>query len=164
MKILVGRANRKAAALVEMAIVLTILLTLTFGIIEFGMMIKAYLTVSNVAREGVRSSSLGSPTGVVDSRIISTTTALGLNSMYVTSVYQEYRTYTRATGVWSSWMTLGNTVDGTQNNAPNNDIYESQLRVRLVYTYHLVTGTMFTSIFGPSGTVALRTSMVMKRE
>ena len=160
----IWRAKPKAAALVEMAIVLMVLLTMTFGIIEFGMMMRAYLTIAEVARDGVRSAALGNPTGVVDSRIVNTTSALGLSSMDLTSVYQEYRTYAKATGVWSSWTTLGNTPDGTQNNAPNDATYESQVRIRLVYSYHLITGRLFAAIFGPSGLVSLNTSGVMKRE
>jgi len=160
----IWRAKPKAAALVEMAIVLLLLLTITLGIIEFGMMMKAYLTLSDVAREGSRSASLGSPTGVVDNRIIGTISTLGLRSLDLTDVYLEYRTYARATGYWSSWTTLGNTADGTENNAPNNDTYESQVRVRLVYGYRLVTGSFFAPIIGQGGTVSLKSSMVMKRE
>jgi len=49
------RMNRKkATAVVEMAVVLPLLITLLFGIIEFGWTFMAYQTIVNAAREGCR--------------------------------------------------------------------------------------------------------------
>jgi len=53
MRITVLRDNR-AQALVEMALVLTILLLLLSGIIEFGRVFSAQLIVSHASREGAR--------------------------------------------------------------------------------------------------------------
>ncbi len=44
----------KAAAVVEMAVVLPILLTILFGIIEFGWTFMVYQSITNAAREGCR--------------------------------------------------------------------------------------------------------------
>jgi hypothetical protein len=49
------------AAAVEMAIVLPLLLLLVFGIIDFGRMLNAQLTLSAAAREGARWAALGQP-------------------------------------------------------------------------------------------------------
>ncbi len=46
--------KRKAAAVVEMAVVLPILLTILFGIIEFGWTFMVYQSITNAAREGCR--------------------------------------------------------------------------------------------------------------
>lgn len=57
------RARDDGAAAVEMAIVLPILLILVFGIIDFGRMLNAQITLSAAAREGARWAALGQ-TGV----------------------------------------------------------------------------------------------------
>jgi Flp pilus assembly protein TadG len=59
---IVARENRDSgAAAVEMAIVLPLLLLLTFGIIDFGRMLNAQVTLSAAAREGARWAALGQP-------------------------------------------------------------------------------------------------------
>jgi Flp pilus assembly protein TadG len=50
-----GTSNRqRGAAMVEMAIVLPLLLLLVFGIIEFGRLYNAQVTLTHAAREGIR--------------------------------------------------------------------------------------------------------------
>ena len=46
--------SQKGQALAEMALVLPILLTLLFGIIEFGRIFGSYMVISNLSREGAR--------------------------------------------------------------------------------------------------------------
>ena len=46
--------NRKGAAVVELAVVLPLLLTLVFGIIEFGWVFMVRETLVNASREGCR--------------------------------------------------------------------------------------------------------------
>ncbi len=58
--------NERGSTLVEMALVTPLFLWFLLGIIEFGMMINAYVTVQHAAREGVR---LGI-TGADDSAIV----------------------------------------------------------------------------------------------
>lgn len=48
------RAQRRGAAVVEMAVVAPLLLTLVFGIIEFSWMMSVQQTLTNAAREGCR--------------------------------------------------------------------------------------------------------------
>lgn len=59
-KVLRGRrrCSARGAAVVEMAIVAPLLLTLVFGIIEFGWVFMAYQTITNAAREGARTAVL----------------------------------------------------------------------------------------------------------
>lgn len=55
-------ARDRGAAAVEAALVLPLLLMLVFGIIDFGRMLNAQITVTEAAREGARAASLGSST------------------------------------------------------------------------------------------------------
>ena len=48
------RRDEEGAALVEFALVLTLLVMLTFGIIEFGRAYNAQVTLTHATREGVR--------------------------------------------------------------------------------------------------------------
>lgn len=55
------RSSRdRGAAAVELALLLPILLIIVFGIIDFGRMFHAQLTLTEAAREGARAESLGS--------------------------------------------------------------------------------------------------------
>ena len=58
--------RRRAAALVEMAMVLPIFVTVTLGIVEFGRAMMVAQLVTNAAREGAR---LGSLDGTVNSEV-----------------------------------------------------------------------------------------------
>jgi TadE-like protein len=53
-----GQRDRGAAA-VETAIVLPLLLMLIFGLIDFGRMLNAQITLTEAAREGARAAALG---------------------------------------------------------------------------------------------------------
>jgi hypothetical protein len=53
------RRSERGAAAVEMALVLPVLLFLVFGIIDFGRMLNAQITLTEAAREGARATALG---------------------------------------------------------------------------------------------------------
>jgi hypothetical protein len=53
-----ARRHDRGAATLELAIVLPVLISLTFGIIDFARMFNAEIQVSQAAREGVRLASL----------------------------------------------------------------------------------------------------------
>ena len=55
-------SGEHGAAAAEFAIILPILLTLTFGIIEFGFIFNAQLSLSQAVREGVRVGAIGDGT------------------------------------------------------------------------------------------------------
>jgi len=61
-----GRADR-GQSLAELAILLPIILILVFGIIDFGMGLRAYITVSQATREGARYAAVGNPAGAFTS-------------------------------------------------------------------------------------------------
>ena len=67
-----GSRRSRAAAIVEFAVVLPLLLTILFGIIEYGFVFMVRLTLQNAAREGCRVAVLGhmdSPYSEVTQRI-----------------------------------------------------------------------------------------------
>lgn len=53
-----GRTRDRGAAAVEFALVLPVLLILVFGIIDFGRMLNAQITLTEAAREGARATAL----------------------------------------------------------------------------------------------------------
>jgi len=76
---------RRGAAVVEMAVVLPLLLTLVFGIIEFGWTFMVYQNVTNAAREGCRVAVLaGSEDTDINERIDTFMGLVGLSDYDVT--------------------------------------------------------------------------------
>lgn len=65
-----GHGNQQGAAAVEMALVLPILLTLVFGIIEFGFVFNAQISLTQATREAVRLGAVGEPSvGAMEDRL-----------------------------------------------------------------------------------------------
>ncbi len=67
-----GHCRRRAAAVVEMAVVTPLLLTILFGIIEYGWVFMIKQSLTNAAREGCRVAVLQ---GATDSQITGTITS-----------------------------------------------------------------------------------------
>jgi Flp pilus assembly protein TadG len=75
------RNRGRAAAAVEMAIVTPILLTMLFGIIEYGWVFTVRQALTTAAREGARTAALpGSTVDEVEGRVADYLTPLGLSS------------------------------------------------------------------------------------
>lgn len=73
--------KRRAAAAVEMAIVTPILLTLLFGIIEYGWVFTVRQALTTAAREGARTAALpGSTLPEVEARVNQYMSQLGLTT------------------------------------------------------------------------------------
>ena len=53
----------RGQSLVELSMTLPILLILVFGIIDFGMGMRSYISLANSVREGARFASVGNPAG-----------------------------------------------------------------------------------------------------
>jgi Flp pilus assembly protein TadG len=149
----VSRDNR-GAALLEFAIVALLLLTLIFGIIEFGLLMKDYMVLNQAAREGARSASLGSPTSGITSRIQSTAATLKPANLTITL---QKRAMATSPGPWGA---LGNTTDGLHNDAQQGD----EVRAYLAYSHQLVTGSFFSWLFGGGTSVTIHGDMIMRRE
>jgi Flp pilus assembly protein TadG len=77
------RTNERGAAAVELALVLPILVTLLFGIIECGRYYNAKVTLTHAAREGARTLALGGTPGDAQARVVAT--AGGLSGVSVSA-------------------------------------------------------------------------------
>lgn len=64
------RSRRRASTVVEFAVISPLLITLLFGIIEFGWAFMVRQIVTNAAREGARVAAVQSPEGVNDAEIV----------------------------------------------------------------------------------------------
>lgn len=77
----IRRAPRRGAALVELALLMPLVLTLLLGIWEVGRMIEVQQAVSTAAREGGRQAATGTRTASqVQQAVLNTLTNCGLNS------------------------------------------------------------------------------------
>ncbi len=75
------RRQRRAAAVVEMALVTPILLSMLFGIIEYGWVFTIKQSLTNAAREGCRTATLqGSTDAQINSTVNTYLGATGLQS------------------------------------------------------------------------------------
>lgn len=81
--------NEKGQAVVEFAMILPLLLLLIMGIIQFGMMINAFLSIQNAAREGARAGCVGKSYIEVDSRIRAVTPTLNANDLSIVITPRE---------------------------------------------------------------------------
>jgi Flp pilus assembly protein TadG len=91
-------ANERGAALLEFALVAPILILLVFGIVEYGMFFKDYLTVSNATRAGARVGSAAGSNADADYQILqavkTAAAALpgGANSIEHVTIYRSATT------------------------------------------------------------------------
>ncbi|MCJ8009236.1 TadE/TadG family type IV pilus assembly protein [Lederbergia wuyishanensis] len=69
--------SQKGQSLVETALVLPILIMLLFGIVDFGRVFHAYLTLDHAGREAARDAAIGKEDFEINSKITSSTTSLG---------------------------------------------------------------------------------------
>lgn len=53
----------RAQSLVEFCLIIPVFLILVFGVIDFGMGLRAYITVAQATREGARFAAIGNPAG-----------------------------------------------------------------------------------------------------
>ncbi|MBI2723593.1 MAG: pilus assembly protein [Chloroflexi bacterium] len=61
------RKHERAQSLVEFSLIIPLFLILVFGVIDFGMGLRAYITVAQATREGARYASVGNPAGTFSS-------------------------------------------------------------------------------------------------
>ena len=75
--------NKKGQALVELALILPILLLLVFGVVEYGRIFAAYLTVTNGSREGARIATVGGTDTDIITSVKFRTSAMNLDGTKV---------------------------------------------------------------------------------
>ncbi len=137
----------------EFAIVSILLITLVFGIIEFGLLMKDYLTVNQAARDGARAAALGYTTTVIKQRVVAAAPSITINSANI--VLKTGAPNTNPSG----WAALGDGADG-HNNAVSGNL----ILVDVPYNHQLVTGSLFSAIFNGQTTITVHGSMAMGRE
>jgi len=133
------------AVLVEFAVVSMTLMVLVFGMAEYGLLISERLALQQAAREGARSAAIGETTSTVTTKVLNSAPSVPITSSNVTLEKQT------GSGGWGS---LGNTTDGTQNNAAFGDY----VRVTVRFNHSWVT-----KLFSTSPTVDTA-QMVSRRE
>lgn len=133
--------------IVEFAITLSLLLLILFGIIEFGLLMRSYITILHAAREGARAAALGATTSNIVNRVQNS--APGLSVSMVDLSYS-----TASTPNWGSATTLGNS--GSENNAPVGSL----VRVHVTYNYKFLTRYLLGGLKNKVYTI----DMVMRRE
>jgi Flp pilus assembly protein TadG len=71
-----GRKKERGQSMVEFVLVVPIFLVLVFGIVDFGMGIHAWLTVTNASREGARLGSVSGSASEIEARVRATSSQL----------------------------------------------------------------------------------------
>ncbi len=139
------RRRQRGAALVEFALVSSLLFLLLFGIIELGLLLGDQALVGAAAREGVRSAAVGDPVATAKSSAVSGGAGLPLSSANVVLETNA--------GNGGPWTVLGDF--GTNNSAASGTL----VRATVTYNHPLVTSYIFSG-----STKTLTAKLVMRRE
>ena len=78
-----GRGER-GQSLVEFALLLPIFLILLFAIVDFGLGLNAWITITNSAREGARAGAVGADAATITQKVQDTSGALDMDKLTVT--------------------------------------------------------------------------------
>ena len=71
--------RRRGQSLVEFALIMPMLLMITFGIVEFGRVLNAYIMCTNGAREGARAAAVGASAAVAEATTRAAIPTLNVN-------------------------------------------------------------------------------------
>ncbi len=144
------RKREGGQSLVEFALVVPMLLILVFGVVDFGLGLRAYISIASATREGARFAVVGNAPGTFVSGNCSATptTAIdkvcrtidGLNLTNVQNVKVE--TCNNASPRVCSTATLANMQPG------------EAVRVTANYRYHYITPVKALINFVSAGTIA----------
>lgn len=72
--------SEEGQALVEFALIVPLLILLLFGIVDFGRIFHAYLTIDHAGREAARAASIGKDDTQVTSTAVSDAVGIGLTA------------------------------------------------------------------------------------
>lgn len=152
------KKNTKGAAMVEMAIILVLLTTLVFGIIEFGYMLKQYQAVGSLANEAARTAALGGNSTNVADRVTAAAATYGLTAADATA-HPWYRDRPNDASDSVGWTALPSTALSPLTDASKY----REVKVQIVYKYRPITG-FFSYLSGSDGTFSLSSTVVKRRE
>ena len=138
-------SSQKGASVVEFALILSLLVVITFGIIEFGLLMYNQQMITNASREGARA-------GIVASspRVPST------GAYSIDSVVQNY--------CGSYMVTFGgsNTPSTSVTGYSANAAFGADLEVSVTYQYSFLVLSSFVP--GINSTINLQATTVMRYE
>jgi len=144
-------SGRRGQSLVEFSLVLPVLLIIVFGIIDFGMGLRSYISLTNATREGARFAAVGNPAGSFPSQCNGTTTTTVIGRTCVAVEGLNRSNITSLTVTYPDGVGPGNSVIVAAN-----------------YTYHYITPLGDIIHFFSGGTltetIALSTSTDMRLE
>jgi Flp pilus assembly protein TadG len=140
-----GRSSERGQELVEFALLLPLLLLLLFGIIEFGIAVLAYNTISNVGREVARY-------GVVNPA------PNDINTYIDRTVGTDPGVERWTTGINPDALTITYTLSSAEPNPFRT------LNVTVTYEYRFITGPVILAVGGnPDLTMQTVTTMYTER-
>jgi len=143
-----GPARRPAAAVIEFAVVIPVLLMFVLGIIEYGRMLMVAQVTTNASREGARYAVQADTTGSgVDTYVRNYLKSASVPDAAITTVALEYQD---GAGAWQTCTSPSTLTQGTQ------------VRVRVEIDFSKVSWLPST-VFVPSGTL-LKGTTVMRKE
>jgi Flp pilus assembly protein TadG len=143
-----GPARRPAAAVIEFAVVVPVLLMFVLGIIEYGRMLMVAQVTTNASREGARYAVQADTTASgVDTYVRNYLKSASVPDAAITTVALEYLD---ATNTWQTCTSPSTQTQGTQ------------VRVRVEIDFTKVSWLPST-VFVPSGTL-LKGTTVMRKE
>ncbi len=135
-----GRRKERGQSLVEFALIIPIFFILVLGIIDFGMALRSYITLTNAAREGAR-------VGVVCQGGTSTSASTAAIAQVVHSG-----------GALD--LTSANVTQATTPCTTGSDVI-----VTAQYTYRFITPLGgFVTLFGGSNSITFRSTTRMRSE
>ena len=141
----------RGQSLAEFALLLPVLMILVFGVIDFGMGLRSYISLTNATREGARFAAIGNPIGAYP------TNCTGSGNTTVIA-----RVCTASEG-----LALSN-VQNVSVSFPNGQGPGNSVVVTARYTYHYITplGAIVHFFTGGafSNTLTLNTSSDMRLE
>jgi Flp pilus assembly protein TadG len=78
-----GQKKERGQSMVEFVLVVPIFLVLIFGIVDFGMGIHAWLTITSSSREGARIGSVSASAAEIEAKVRSTSSSLDQSQLTV---------------------------------------------------------------------------------
>ena len=152
-----SRVRERGQALIEFALVVPIFLILVFGIVDFGMGLKAWITITNAAREGARVGAIHASAGT-GGTFASPTACSGVDEDADPATVAS-RGCTTAAALEKDQVMLG--VDGADPTGLNPG---GSVKVKVTYDYEYITplGNFIGSLAG--GPLHMETSADMRLE
>lgn len=148
--------RRCGSTLIEFAFIVSVLLVMILGIIEFGWMAKNRLQLANAVREGARSAAIGKSTSEIESVIQNHATGIPGSPGQLTITLRKDDD--GETNGYNYTTALGNNAANSSGVVYNNCAAKGFIQVTASIPHRSLTGMPFST--GKT----LQTTVVMRRE